>query len=134
MVRFYLASAEVHLDAGRPARALEQVARAEAFMARAGEDVSDVPEAALVRGQILFQSGCFDEAEAALLRSAALWERRQSPWELLRVATLLGRLALATGKGTVEAHDRLAHIYADFDEGFETERLQEARRVMDLLS
>jgi predicted ATPase len=46
---------------------------------------------------------------------------------------LLGRLALATGKGKAEAHDRLAHIYADFDEGFETERLQEARRVMDLL-
>ncbi len=133
MVRFYLASASVHLDAGRPARALEQVARAEAFMERSGEDLANEPEAALVRGQISFQSGRLDEAEAALLRAAALWEGRQSPWELLRVATLLGRLALETGQHKEAARARLAQVYASFDEGFETERLQEARRVMDLL-
>jgi tetratricopeptide (TPR) repeat protein len=131
MPRFYLASAEVHLDAGRFARALEQAARAQAFMER--YDAGSEPEVAQVRGQILLESGELDEADAVLQRAAALFERRQSRWLLLHVATLLGRIALLTGKGKAEAHGRLATLYASFDEGLETERLQGARRVMDLL-
>jgi len=134
MPRFYLASAEVHLLAGRPAKALEQVARAEAFIERSGERFTYEPEALTARGQILLESGGdLDQAEAVLLRAHDLWERKQSPWMLIRVATLLGRVALARGTGAVEAHERLARVYAGFDEGFETPRFQEARHVLDLL-
>ena len=134
MPRFCFASAELHLLAGRPDRALAQVTRGEVFMNRSGERFTYEPEALMMRGQILLDSGGdLGAAEAALRRAYVLWERNQSPWMLIRAATLLARLSVATGTGKAEASERLARLYAGFDEGFETERLHEARRVMDLL-
>jgi len=63
-----------------------------------------------------------------------LWERTQSPWMLLSVATLLGRVALETGERRDEARERLAQLYAGFDEGFGTERLREARATLERLT
>jgi hypothetical protein len=53
---------------------------------------------------------------------------------LLLVAMLLGQITLETGAARSEARERLAALYAGFDEGFETERLREARIMLDRLS
>lgn len=134
MPNFYLTAADANLFAGRPVAALESVERAEAFMERSGEQMAHEPQALTLRGRILLESGGdLDEAEAFLLRGLALWERNQSPWMLLNAATLLGRLALERAKGAEEARARLERIYTAFDEGFETARLRDARRIMEQL-
>ena len=104
-------------------------------MERSGERLRYEPHATLVRARVLLDAGRhLDEVESLLLRALALWERSQSPWMLLLVATLLGRVALDTGKRRDEARERLALLYAGFDEGFETERLRDARAMLDRLT
>jgi class 3 adenylate cyclase len=135
MPLLYFAAAEAHLLGREHARALEQVARGEQFMERSGEQLRYEPNAALMRARVLLDAGGDPgEVESLLLHALALWERAQSPWMLLSVATLLGRLALETGKRGDEARERLARLYAGFDEGFGTERLRDARAMLDLLT
>ena len=93
------------------------------------------PQATLTRARILLDArGHLDEVESLLLRALALWEGIRSPWMLLSTATLLGRLAVDTGERRDEARERLALLYEGFDEGFETERLRDARAVMERLA
>jgi hypothetical protein len=88
-----------------------------------------------MRARILLDAGGpFDAVESLLRRALAFGEQIQSPWMLLVVATLLGRVALETGERRDEARARLARLYAGFDEGFETERLRDARAMMDQLT
>jgi TOMM system kinase/cyclase fusion protein len=134
MAHLYFAAADAHLLARDHARALEQVARGEQFMDRSGERLRYEPHASLLRARVLLDAGRHvDEVESLLLRGLSLWERNQSPWMLLLVATLLGRVALETGERRNEARERLAALYAGFDEGFETERLRDARVMLDRL-
>jgi class 3 adenylate cyclase/tetratricopeptide (TPR) repeat protein len=129
------ASADAHLLAGEHARALEQVARGEQFFEQSGERLRYEPQAAWMRARVLLNAhGDPDEVQSLLLRAVALWEQTQSPWMLLSAATLLGRVALETGKRRDEARERLARLYAAFDEGFDTERLRDARAMLDRLT
>ena len=75
-----------------------------------------------------------DEIESRLLRALSLWERNQAPWMLLLVALLLARVALDTDQRRDEARDRLATVYAGFEEGFDTERLCDARVMLGRLT
>src|SRR5262249_53991362 len=135
MAHLYFAAADAHLLGREHARALEQVARGEQFMERSGERLRYEPHARLIRARVLLDAGRhFDEVEFLLLRAFALWEQNQSPWMLVLVATLLGRVALETRERRVEARERLALLYAGFDEGFETERLGDARAMLDRLT
>jgi len=135
MPHFYFAAADAHLFRRDHVHALEQVARGEQFMHRSGERHRYEPQATLMRGRIVLDAGGDpDEVESLLVAALALWKRNQSPWMLLSTATLLGRLALETGKQRDEARDRLAALYAGFDEGFATERLRDARAVLELLA
>jgi hypothetical protein len=135
MPHFYFAAADVHLFRRDHARALEQVARGEQFMHRSGERHRYEPQATLTRARILLDAGGDrDEIESLLLAALTLWGRNQAPWMLLAAAILLARLALETGTRCAEARDRLAQLYAGFDEGFATERLRDARAVLELLA
>jgi predicted ATPase len=88
-----------------------------------------------MRARVLLDAGRDSDAvEPLMLRTLAAWERIQSPWMLLFVATLLGRVALETGRRRDEARERLARYYAAFDEGFETERLRDARAMLERLA
>jgi tetratricopeptide (TPR) repeat protein len=137
MAKLHFTSAEAHARVGSYARAVEQLKRGEAFIGRAGEQFGYEPEALLTRARIMLLEGAggdFDEIESLLLRSHQLWQRNQSPWYSILTATLLGRVALDTGKRAVSARERLAEVYAGFSEGFESERLRDARAVMDRLA
>jgi tetratricopeptide (TPR) repeat protein len=129
------AAADAHLLAGEHARALEWVARGERFFERSGEQLRYEPQAAWMRARVLLDArGDADEVQSLLLRAVAVWERTRSPWMLLSAATLLGRLALETGKRRDEARERLARLVAVFTEGFATERLRDAHAVLDRLA
>jgi hypothetical protein len=129
------AAADAHLLAGEHGRALEWVARGEQFFERSGERLRYEPQAAWMRARVLLDArGDADEVQSLLLRAVALWERAQSPWMLLSAATLLGRVALATGNRRDEARERLARLVAAFDEGFTTERVRDAHAMLDRLA
>ena len=70
--------------------------------------------------------GCFRSAlEAAEAQGARGW--------LLRATTSMADLLAKRGE-RAQARDRLAAIYADFEEGLETPDLQDARVLIDQLS
>jgi hypothetical protein len=135
MPTFYFAAAEAHLLAREPERALEQVVRGEEFMDRWGERLRYQPQAEVIRARMALDVGRdLDEADARLRHALGLCEQSRSPWMALAVATLLGRVALEIGEGRDEARERLARLYAGFDEGFGTEPLREARAMLDRLA
>jgi TOMM system kinase/cyclase fusion protein len=135
IAHLYFAAADAHLRGQEYERALEQVSRGEEFMDRSGERFRYEPQANVIRAQVLLSAGRpLEEVEPLLLHALALLERYQCPWMLLLVATLLGRVAVKTGRRRDEARERLALLYAGFDEGFETERLCDARAMLAQLA
>jgi hypothetical protein len=69
---------------------------------------------------------CFRSAlEAAEAQGARGW--------ILRTTTSMARLLAERGE-RVRAHDRLASIYAEFVEGFDSPDLYDARVLIDQLS
>ncbi len=135
MPLLYFSVAEGHLLGREHGRALEQIARAEQFFEHSEERLRYEPYAAWMRARVLLDAGGdVDEVESLLRRAGALWEQTQSPWMLLSTVTLLGRVALVSGGRRDEVRESLARLYAGFEEGFDTERLRDARAMLDRLA
>ena len=127
-------NAEACLAAKRYNEGLEQVSRAISIAKEIGLD-GDTPRLYLLQGELLLHTsggnlamaeGCFRSAlEAAEAQGARGW--------LLRATTSMAGLLAERGE-RAQARDRLAAIYADFEEGLETPDLQDARVLIDQLS
>jgi hypothetical protein len=127
-------NAEACVAAKRYNEGLEQVSRAISIAKEIGLD-GDTPRLYLLQGELLLHTsgenlamaeGCFRSAlEAAEAQGARGW--------LLRATTSMADLLAKRGE-RAQARDRLAAIYADFEEGLETPDLQDARVLIDQLS
>jgi predicted ATPase/DNA-binding winged helix-turn-helix (wHTH) protein len=97
----------------------------------AGTEACQLPELLRVHAEILLSMPSTDEgqAEATFMRSLAS-ARRQSAlaWEL-RATLSLARLR-AKQRRQEEAHQLLSSVYGQFTEGFETNDLKSARRLL----
>ena len=130
------AAADAHLLAGEHARALEQVARGEQFFERSGERLqiraaSRVDAGARSPGRRAEIPTRCNPCCCAQSRSGSEPSR---PGCCCRRRRCSGGVALETGKRRDEARERLARLYAAFDEGFETERLRDAHAMLDRLA
>jgi len=105
---------------------LEQIGR------QGWQERSHMAEVLRLKGWILRQQGCVEEAETAL-RAAIDWARQQQAksWEL-RASTTLAELLVDRGQRDA-AREGLAPIYGWFTEGFDTHDLVAARRLLDSL-
>jgi predicted ATPase len=127
-------NAEACLAAQRYDEALEEVSRAISIANEIGLH-GDIPRLYLLQGELLLHSsgrslemaeGCFRSAlEAAEAQGARGW--------VLRATTSMAGLLAERGE-RAQARDRLAAIYAVFEEGFETPDLYDARVLIDQLS
>jgi class 3 adenylate cyclase/tetratricopeptide (TPR) repeat protein len=126
--------AEACLAAKRYDEGLDQVCRAISIANEIGLQ-GDIPRLCLLQGELLLHTSgrslemtesCFRSAlEAAEAQAARGW--------VLRAMTSMARLLAERGE-RVRAHDRLAAIYADFAEGFDTPDLRDARVLINQLS
>jgi predicted ATPase len=136
-VRLYLpgalcALAEVQAEAGQPGEGLATLADALALVEETDERHW---EAELYRIQAELLNEQEDEvgAEASFQKAIAVACRQDAKsWEL-RAATGLARMWQKQGKRD-EAREMLAPIYRWFTEGFDTQDLIEARKLLDALS
>ena len=127
-------NAEACLAAERYDEGLEEVCRAISIANEIGLH-GDMPRLCLLQGELLLHTskrnlamaeGCFRSAlEAAEAQGARGW--------VLRAMTSMASLLAERGE-RVQARDRLAAIYADFEEGFATPDLHDARVLIDQLS
>jgi predicted ATPase/DNA-binding SARP family transcriptional activator len=85
-----------------------------------------------VKGQVLLHQGQIAQAEAQLRAAIALAQVQETRLFELRAIISLSRLLADDGRHE-EAHTMLEAVYAGFSEGFETEDLQEAARVLKRL-
>lgn len=125
---------EACLAAERYDEGLQEVSRAISIANEIGVQ-SDIPRLRLVQGELLLHTGghnlemtegCFRSAlEAAEAQGARGWA--------LRAMTSMAGLLAERGE-RAQAHDRLAAIYADFEEGFDTPDLRDAKVLIDQLS
>jgi class 3 adenylate cyclase/tetratricopeptide (TPR) repeat protein len=135
LVQLYVTAADAMIPVRRFERAGELADRAAATIERTQERHAFEPELLMFRAEILIASGEGTDAEieALLLNSIELWHVYRSPWMELRSVLSLARLQLRTGR-KAEARERLAALYARFTEGFETERLRDARKLLEELA
>jgi class 3 adenylate cyclase len=127
-------NAEACLAAKRYREGLEQTCHAITIANEIGLD-GDIPRLYLLQGELLLHTSggnlemvesCFRSAvEAAEIQGARGW--------VLRATTSMAGLLAERGE-RAQARDRLAAIYADFEEGFETTDLHDARVLIDQLS
>jgi len=127
-------NAEACLAAERYGEGLEQACCAISIANEIGLH-GDIPRLYLLQGELLLHSsgrslemaeGCFRSAlEAAEAQGARGW--------VLRATTSMAGLLAERGE-RAQARDRLAAIYAVFEEGFETPDLYDARVLIDQLS
>jgi tetratricopeptide (TPR) repeat protein len=126
--------AEACLAAERYDEGLEELYRAMSIADEIGLQF-DIPRLHLLQGELLLHSsrgnfemakGCFRSAfEVADAQGARGWALRA----MISVTSLL-----AERGERVHARDRLAAIYADFAEGFDTPDLRDAKALIDQLS
>ena len=126
-------NAEACLAAEHYDEGLEEVRRAISIANEIGLQ-GDIPRLCLLQGELLLHisgrklemEGCFRSAlEAAETQGARGW--------VLRAMTLIAGLLAEQGE-RAQARDRLAAIYADFEEGFDTPDLRDAKVLIDRLS
>jgi class 3 adenylate cyclase/tetratricopeptide (TPR) repeat protein len=127
-------NAEACLAAERYDEGLQEVRRAISIANDIGLH-GDIPRLRLLQGELLLHTsgrnleateGCFRLAlEVAEAQGARGW--------VLRTMTSMARLLAERGEKAL-ARDRLAAIYADFEEGFDTPDLHDARVLIDQLS
>ena len=127
-------NAEACLAAQRYDEALEEVSRAISIANEIGVQ-GDIPRLRLLQGQLLLHTGernlgttegCFRSAlEAAEAQGARGW--------VLSATTSMAGLLAERGE-RAQARDRLAAIYAEFEEGFNTPDLRDAKVLIDQLS
>ena len=95
----------------------------------------DIPRLRLLQGELLLHtSGRNLEATEGCFRLALEVAEAQGArgWVLRTMTSMAGLLAERDEKAL--ARDRLAAIYADFEEGFDTPDLHDARVLIDQLS
>lgn len=130
---FYRALAEGLAHAGQLDEAKATITRAVELAEQDGA-TPDLPDLLRARAEIFLAGPQPDvaAAERELIRSLE-WARKQFAlgWEL-RAAIRLARLLAQNGHAQ-EARDMLVGIYARFTEGFETEDLKTAGRLLDEL-
>jgi predicted ATPase/DNA-binding winged helix-turn-helix (wHTH) protein len=98
----------------------------------ASEELVELPELLRTQAQILLSKPDADERKAAAVLAEALALARQQSalaWEL-RVAMTLARLWMRQDR-TAEAHELLSGVYDRFTEGFQTDDLRSARRILE---
>ena len=127
-------NAEACLAAERYDEGLQEVRRAISIANDIGLH-GDIPRLRLLQGKLLLHTsgrnleateGCFRLAlEVAEAQGARGW--------VLRTMTSMAHLLAERGEKAL-ARDRLVAIYADFEEGFETPDLHDARVLIDQLS
>jgi len=86
-----------------------------------------------LKGNLLQASNGPEEAEASYLRALDVARNQQAKSFELRAATSLARLWSDQGR-RAEAHDRLASVYDEFTEGFDTPDLKDARALLNGLA
>ncbi|MGC2077012.1 MAG: hypothetical protein WA728_13465, partial [Xanthobacteraceae bacterium] len=127
-------NAEACLAAQRYDEGLQEVSRAIDIAKEIGVQ-GDIPRLYLLQGELLlYTSGRNVEMTESCFRSALEVAEAQGArgWSL-RAMTLMAGLLAQQGK-RAQARDRLATIYADFEEGFDTPDLRDARVLIDQLS
>jgi class 3 adenylate cyclase/predicted ATPase len=129
--------AEGYLAAGQPADGLAPLTEIIAVVQRSGEGWWQ-PELYRMKGELLAKAGQVDEDGANpehYFRKALELAMHQGARSLaLRAAMSICRLSAADGAERSKDRDRLATIYATFDEGLETRNLRAARQLLDQLS
>jgi class 3 adenylate cyclase/predicted ATPase len=129
--------AEGYLAAGQPADGLAPLTDIIAVVQRSGEGWWQ-PELYRMKGELLAKAGQVDEdggnPEHYFRKALELATHQGARSLALRAAMSLCRLPAADGAERSKARDRLATIYATFDEGLETRDLRAARQLLDQLS
>ena len=124
--------AECLVEAGRTGTALDEVERA---IEEAEERVWPIwlPELHRRRGEVLLALSAprADEAEACFGEALSLARAQQSVALELRAATSLARLRRKQQLGN-RSREPLASVYRQFQEGFDTLDLREARRELEI--
>jgi class 3 adenylate cyclase/predicted ATPase len=124
--------AECLVEAGRAGTALDEVERA---IEEAEERVWPIwlPELHRRRGEVLLALSAprVDEAEACFGEALSLARAQQSVALELRAATSLARLRRKQQLGD-RSREPLASVYRQFQEGFDTLDLREARRELEI--
>lgn len=134
-MRLYLCGTLCHLAealgrAGDAAEGLATVSDGLALVEETGERHREA-ELRRIKGRLCLMQGDEAGAEAAFREAIAVARRQRAvSWEL-RATTDLCRLWQAQGKAG-EAHRALAEVYDWFTEGFETDDLREARRLLEM--
>jgi predicted ATPase len=113
---------------GRLDEALVTVDETIALVERNGDLL--MPELLRIRGEILEQAADERRAEEAFLRSIELAGRQSALSWRLRASMSLARLRCRQGRRE-EAREALAETYALFSEGFDTDDLMAAKRLLD---
>jgi class 3 adenylate cyclase/predicted ATPase len=118
-------AAEAHLVAGKIKDGLRLIDEAD----DESGDLWFVPELHRVKGELLFEAGDRDEAERCLYGALKGAEEQGARLLELRAAVSLARVLQAQGRRN-EVQGRLALIYAQFDEGFDTWDLTQAKSLL----
>ena len=119
-------AAEAHLAAGKIEDGLRLIDEAD----DESGDLWFVSELHRVKGELLFESGDHDEAERCLRGALRGAEEQGARLLELRAVMSLARVLQAQGRRN-EVQDRLASMYAQFDEGFDTWDLTQAKILLD---
>jgi DNA-binding SARP family transcriptional activator/predicted ATPase len=120
--------AEVYAKAGQPDAGLETIGEALAVAAEKGEQWWNA-ELHRLRGELLLAQGAdVQQVGAAFQRALAIARQQQVRALELRAATSLARLWRQSQ--TDQACRMLSAVYCQFDEGFDTLDLQEAKALL----
>ena len=131
---FFLAlQAEAFLKAQKPAEGIAALSTAQAIVQNGG-DRYWLAELSRLHGELLRSQGEDDgKAEAHFLRAMETANQQQAKSLALRAAMSLARLWQNQGK-IQQARQTLADIYGQFDEGFDSHDLREAKVLLQALS
>jgi class 3 adenylate cyclase/tetratricopeptide (TPR) repeat protein len=126
-------NAEAYLAARRYDEGLQEVSRAIDIAKEIGVQ-GDIPRLYLLKGELLLRAPGQNLEMTESFRSALEAAEAQGArgWVLRAMTSMAGLLA-ERGERAL-ARDRLAAIYADFEEGFDTPDLRDARLLVDQLS
>jgi DNA-binding SARP family transcriptional activator len=132
-IYFYVLLAEGYALAGRIDEGLAALAAGQA-VAQQCDDLFYRPELYRLQGELLLTQGAApDEVETCYRQALALAGSRGEKLLELRATVSLARLWQLQGR-QVEAHQKLATIYAWFTEGFDTGDLQAAQALLAALA
>ena len=131
---FFLAlQAEAFLKAGKPAEGIVALSTAQTIIQNGG-DRYWLAELSRLHGELLrFQGEDDGEVEAHFLRAMETAKQQQAKSLALRAAMSLARLWQSKGR-IQAAQQTLADIYSQFDEGFDSHDLREAKALLQALS